>query len=62
MRFSTEKYDMKALGNKFSHLTNSSINKYSPSLNAQKGIIGAGSKWTFDQLRNHLRDNNCSYE
>jgi tubulin polyglutamylase TTLL2 len=34
IRFSTEKYDMKDLGNKFIHLTNTSINKYSPSINA----------------------------
>lgn len=35
-RFSTEKYDLKNLGNKFSHLTNTSINKYAPSCNTNK--------------------------
>lgn len=35
-RFSTEKYDIKSLGNKFSHLTNTSINKYAPNCNTNK--------------------------
>ena len=30
VRFSTDKYDLKSLDNKFSHLTNTSINKYAP--------------------------------
>ena len=49
VRFSTQKYSLSqnSLGNKFMHLTNTSINKQSPSLDADKGKIGVGSKWTF---------------
>ena len=53
VRFSTEKFDMSSIDNKFIHLTNSSINKFSPSLNAYKGVVGSGSKWTFEQLKNY---------
>ena len=35
-RFSTEKYNLKTLDNKFSHLTNTSINKYGPNCNINK--------------------------
>ena len=35
-RFSTEKYNLKTLGNKFSHLTNTSINKHGPNCNTNK--------------------------
>lgn len=54
-RFSTERYDLANLENKFSHLTNSSINKLSPHLYADKKVIGSGSKWTFAQLNNYLQ-------
>ena len=45
--FSTEKYDLSNINNKFVHLTNSSINKYSPLLNAVKNVVGSGAKWSF---------------
>ncbi|KAJ1568236.1 putative tubulin polyglutamylase ttll2, partial [Nowakowskiella sp. JEL0078] len=38
-RFATNLYDMKDLSNKFSHLTNTSINMLSPSLNDLKAQV-----------------------
>ena len=41
VRFSTEKYDLGALGNMFAHLTNTSINKHSPAYSMDKvGAVG----------------------
>jgi tubulin polyglutamylase TTLL2 len=54
-RFSTERYDLANLENKFAHLTNSSINKLSPHLYSDKKVIGSGSKWTFEQLNSYLQ-------
>ena len=55
VRFSTEKYTLGSFSNKFMHLTNSSINKYSPALHTVKNIVGSGAKWTFAALNKHLR-------
>jgi hypothetical protein len=62
VRFSTEKYDVNAISNIFAHLTNTSINKHSPSYTTDKEYIGPGCKWTLTQLRhffhqNHINDN-----
>ncbi|XP_045197137.2 uncharacterized protein LOC123551914 [Mercenaria mercenaria] len=57
VRFSTEKYDMSALNNIFAHLTNTSINKHSPSYTTDKERIGPGCKWTLTQLRYYLHQN-----
>lgn len=62
VRFSTEKYDVNAISNIFAHLTNTSINKHSPSYTTDKEYIGPGCKWTLTQLRhffhqNHVNDN-----
>lgn len=57
VRFSTEKFDLTALNNVFAHLTNTSINKHSPSYTADKDIIGPGCKWTLTQLRHYLHQN-----
>mmetsp|Transcript_40188 Transcript_40188/g.105480 ORF Transcript_40188/g.105480 Transcript_40188/m.105480 type:complete len:620 (+) Transcript_40188:96-1955(+) len=54
IRFSTEKYDLGTLDNKFSHLTNSSINRYGQAFEVPKDTIGAGCKWTFDQLQDYF--------
>lgn len=62
VRFSTEKYNKGNLGNKFSHLTNTSINKYSPSVNVVKNVIGAGSKWSLDQLHYQLTSKGCDVD
>lgn len=58
VRFSTEKYDMSNLNNIFSHLTNTSINKHSPSYTTDKERIGPGCKWTLTQLRYYLHQSN----
>jgi tubulin polyglutamylase TTLL2 len=48
-RFSTERYDTNTLNNVFSHLTNTSINKYAANQNIMSGNgFGSGIKWTFD--------------
>mmetsp|Transcript_34108 Transcript_34108/g.33671 ORF Transcript_34108/g.33671 Transcript_34108/m.33671 type:complete len:80 (+) Transcript_34108:572-811(+) len=54
VRFGTDKYSMDNLDNKFAHLTNTSINKYAPNVNAVKGAVGEGCKWTFQQLRDYF--------
>lgn len=56
VRFATDKYtnDPSSLSNLFSHLTNSSINKHSPSLNQHKDTVGAGCKWSLEQLKRHM--------
>lgn len=53
-RFGTEKYNMMYLDNKFSHLTNTSLNKLGPAYFVEKERIGAGSKWTLSQLRHYF--------
>ncbi|XP_037081148.1 LOW QUALITY PROTEIN: uncharacterized protein LOC119101827 [Pollicipes pollicipes] len=53
-RFGTEKYNMMYLDNKFSHLTNTSLNKLGPAYFVEKERIGAGCKWTLSQLRHYF--------
>ena len=36
---------------RYAHLTNSSINKHSPSFSSYKETIGAGCKWPISRLR-----------
>jgi len=53
VRFSSQKYDLTSLSNRFSHLTNFSINKSAPKrqLSAEdERVLGQGCKWTLDQL------------
>jgi len=50
VRFSTDRYDNSKLGNQFSHLTNSSINKYAHGA-GQGGEKVYDNKWTLEQLR-----------
>lgn len=54
VRFSTEKFDLSSLDNRFSHLTNTSINKTGPQYLAEKESIGIGCKWTLSKLRHYL--------
>lgn len=54
VRFSTEKFDLSSLKNKYSHLTNTSINKNSPSYATDKERVGPGCKWTLTQFRHYL--------
>jgi len=44
------RYDTSNLDDLFSHLTNTSINKFSPTLSDDKDGIGPGCKWRFGQL------------
>ena len=52
VRFSSERYNTDCLSNVFSHLTNSSINKYAAT-NISDGH-GSGLKWSFSQLRGYF--------
>ena len=54
VRFSTERFDLSSLENRFSHLTNTSINKNGPQYSAEKESIGIGCKWTLGKLRHYL--------
>mmetsp|Transcript_31323 Transcript_31323/g.94100 ORF Transcript_31323/g.94100 Transcript_31323/m.94100 type:complete len:880 (+) Transcript_31323:135-2774(+) len=54
-RFSTQKYDMSDLTNQYAHLTNTSINKVSPTIEDERGFVGAGCKRTFSDLRRYLK-------
>ncbi|GAB6032804.1 hypothetical protein CHUAL_012007 [Chamberlinius hualienensis] len=54
VRFATVPFDLKNVRNPFSHMTNTSINKFSPSYDEGKGLVGLGCKWTLKQLRHHF--------
>lgn len=54
VRFATEKYDLASLDNLFSHLTNTSINKFGLFYTAAKEHIGPGCKWTISKFRSFL--------
>jgi tubulin polyglutamylase TTLL2 len=53
-RFATEPYNLSSLANRFSHLTNTSINMLSPSLDQEKDEVGPGCKWDFGKLRHYM--------
>ncbi|XP_064628996.1 uncharacterized protein LOC135488351 [Lineus longissimus] len=57
VRFSTEKFDLTNLSNVYSHLTNTSINKFGPSYTTDKERVGPGCKWSLTQLRHYFRQN-----
>ncbi|KAI8899153.1 tubulin-tyrosine ligase family-domain-containing protein [Globomyces pollinis-pini] len=61
-RFATEPFDLTSLRNVFSHLTNTSINKLSPTLNADKEDVGPGCKWNFEKLKDHLQSRDIDFE
>lgn len=56
-RFCTEKYETTDLSKAYSHLTNASLNKLSPSYQMDKELIGPGCKWPLRKLRQHFKDN-----
>ncbi|KAI8810395.1 tubulin-tyrosine ligase/Tubulin polyglutamylase, partial [Cladochytrium replicatum] len=62
VRFATSRYDMMVLSNRFSHLTNTSINKLSPHLNDEKGHIGSGCKWSLSKLRWYLKESGVPFD
>lgn len=53
VRFSTDRYDTSKLNNHFSHLTNSSINKYAHGAGTE-GAQVHDNKWTLEQLKYHF--------
>lgn len=59
VRFSTERYDKSQLNNLFSHLTNSSINKYAHG-GGQEGTAVYDNKWTLEQIKYHF--SSCGYD
>ncbi|KAJ3013292.1 putative tubulin polyglutamylase ttll2 [Thoreauomyces humboldtii] len=50
-RFATHPYTPTDDSNIYAHLTNTSINKFSPWLSHEKEEVGAGCRWTFGRLR-----------
>jgi len=54
VRFATDKFSMDNLGNKYSHLTNTSINKQSPSYSSTKDGVGPGCIWALSQLKSYF--------
>jgi tubulin polyglutamylase TTLL2 len=61
VRFSTDQYDTTKLTNQFSHLTNSSINKYAHGA-GQEGARVHDNKWTLEQLKHHFRSSGFEFE
>jgi tubulin polyglutamylase TTLL2 len=63
VRFATFQYDIgdAELKNVFSHLTNTSINKFSPTLETVKEGIGSGCRWKFDQLNSYFQSKNIDF-
>lgn len=59
VRLSTDRYDKSKLKNMYSHLTNSSINKYAHG-GGQDGNQVYDNKWTIDQLKNNFRG--CGFD
>jgi tubulin polyglutamylase TTLL2 len=62
MQLKQEQFDTSKLDNVFSHLTNTSINKLSPSLFDEKEDVGQGCKWTFAKLRDHFAQQNWDFD
>ncbi|XP_073970895.1 probable tubulin polyglutamylase TTLL2 isoform X2 [Rhodnius prolixus] len=56
-RFSTDKFSLNDLSNKYAHLTNCSVNKQGPGYLEMKDKVGAGCKWSLKQLRYYLNQN-----
>ena len=59
VRLSTERYDKSKLNNMYSHLTNSSINKYAHG-GGQDGNQVYDNKWTIYQLKSNFRG--CGFD
>ena len=54
--FATNKYDTDDIQDVYSHLTNTSINKFSPSLQDSKEDVGEGCKWTLNKLNQWMKE------
>ena len=61
VRFSTDRYDNSKLGNQFSHLTNSSINKYAHGAGAEGSQVH-DNKWTISQLKAYFASSGYDYD
>ncbi|KAJ3278337.1 putative tubulin polyglutamylase ttll2, partial [Borealophlyctis nickersoniae] len=53
---------MEALDNLYSHLTNTSINKLSPTLDERKEVVGSGCRWTIHRLREYFLEKGVEFE
>ncbi|XP_051511485.1 probable tubulin polyglutamylase TTLL2 [Myxocyprinus asiaticus] len=56
VRFATEKYNLASLDNLYSHLTNTSINKFGLCYTTDKERVGRGCKWTMSKFRCFLHN------
>ncbi|KAL0165012.1 hypothetical protein M9458_040765 [Cirrhinus mrigala] len=54
VRFATEKFNLASLDSLYSHLTNTSINKFGMRYNTDKEQVGRGCKWTMSRFRSFL--------
>ena len=62
-RFATAPFDLSAAKlDPFAHLTNSSINKHSSTLHADKGDVGGGCKWRLKRLLEYLASRGADTE
>lgn len=61
VRFTSERYTNSNLNNLFSHLTNSSINKYAHGA-GQDGQNVHDNKWSLEQLRNYFIGSNLDFD
>ena len=61
VRFSSARYDTSNLTNVYSHLTNSSINKYAGTFGGGTSY-GSEGKWTFAQLKSYFVSNNLNWD
>ena len=60
-RFATSRYDMSDVKNLYSHLTNTSINKFSPTLETNKEEIGSGCRWKIARLASYFERNGMDF-
>ncbi|KND03653.1 uncharacterized protein SPPG_01124 [Spizellomyces punctatus DAOM BR117] len=61
-RFATSVYTTTELSNVYAHLTNTSINKFSPSLSHEKDEVGSGCRWTLGKLRTWFEGMGVDFE
>ncbi|KAI9344193.1 tubulin-tyrosine ligase family-domain-containing protein [Zopfochytrium polystomum] len=60
-RFATSPYDITSLKNRYSHLTNTSINKFSPTLLSEKDQVGQGCKWNLAKFQQYCAANDLPF-
>ncbi|KAJ3044370.1 putative tubulin polyglutamylase ttll2 [Rhizophlyctis rosea] len=62
VRFATSKYTLTDLANPYAHLTNTSINKKSPTFDDAKEGVGAGCRWGIEKLRSYFEERGWDWE